>query len=179
MQNNISAIFFDFDSKEGWKVLGESFSARWVVHGESFSGGVKLPEGISSTEETTFETLRRKAKEMGIEILECYYVHSNLCLFSVPSRKTRYFYMMKRYFYLVKRFAGSFPFNEEKKVINGEDEVRIQWYGLEEFETAIYKIPDYKEGYIKAFLKMAEHNEKFRRDNEALFQRYSTVKLSE
>ena len=155
MKSIISAgVFFGFDSKEGWKVLAESFS-----------GGVKFPEAINNPDETTFDALGRKAKEIKLEILECYYVHTTVQTTDI------------RYFYLVKRFEGSFPFAYAKIILEGKDETIIKWWSLKEFETAIFQIPDYKDGYIKAFLKMAEHNEVFRRDNAEMFERYSAMKF--
>ena len=179
-----AGVIFSSDEKERvWKILVAS-DARFLkedeINGKTPIKTGKIIGGTNKDEvtkallnETAFDTLKREImEEAKLTVLECYFVHS----YDIPGRVAGTTHT--RYFYLVKRFSGSFPFDEIKSIKDGTDIVKIWWSNLRNFEEIIFKFPNHKEGYIKAFLKMAEYNEKFRQDNADMFARYSAMKFN-
>jgi ADP-ribose pyrophosphatase YjhB (NUDIX family) len=172
MQDHFSAgVIFAFDQNDlKWKTIGAT-DMRFS-DGVKISGGTNKDDNKVLLNETPEETLEREIKEeTNLTVSESILAHSYVIPGRIPGT------MHARYFYLVKGFSGSFPFDSERNILDGKDEVKTRWWGLEEFEVAIFKFPNHKEGYIKAFLEMANLNENFRRDNAETFARYSAMKF--
>jgi ADP-ribose pyrophosphatase YjhB (NUDIX family) len=172
MDHFSAGIVFGFDEKDYvWKVIGATDMR--------FANGVKVPGGtnkddknILMTNETPEETLKREMKEeTNLSVSEYELVHSYIIPGRMPGTKHT------RNFFLVKSFSGSFPFETKINIEDGKDEVQTKWWNLGEFEIAIFKFPNHKEGYVRAFLAMAKSDEKFRTENAEMYARYSAMKF--
>lgn len=174
MNHFCAGVYFGFDSKENlWKVLGAT-DARFPM-------GVKIPGGTNKDENADFlldekpgnTLIREFIEETGLKPEgEFNKVHS----VTLPGRKpgdTPH----TRYFYLVRKVVGIFPFGSAKEFRDDKDDVKVRWWNLRDFENAIFRFPNHVEGYVKAFLAMANLDDKFRQDNLEMFNRYSTMKF--
>jgi 8-oxo-dGTP pyrophosphatase MutT (NUDIX family) len=173
--NHFSAgVFFGKNPQDGkWYVLGATDSR--------FPTGVKIPGGTNKDENANFlldekpgNTLVREfIEETGLKPEgEFDKVHS----VTLPARKlgeTDH----TRYFYLVRKVVGIFPFGSVKEFRDDKDDVKVRWWNLQDFEKAIFRFPNHKEGYVKAFLQMANLDEKFKQDNLEMFNRFSAIKF--
>jgi len=174
MNHFCAGIFFGLNSADGkWSVLGATDSR--------YPENVKIPGGTNKDEKANFlleekpgnTLIREFIEETGLKPEgEFNKVHS----VTLPARKlgdTPH----TRYFFLVRKVVGIFPFSSVKEFRDDKDDVKVRWWNLEEFEKAIFRFPNHKEGYVKAFLAMANLEEKFRQDNLEMFNRFSVMKF--
>jgi len=160
-----AGAFFAFNP-DGWE---------WYVLGVTnirYPSIVKLPGGTNKEfpKETPGETLKREFKEeTGLKTLGEF-----LQVYSVRIPGGVLGSMHTKYFYLVKKISGDFPFGDVREFDDGGCKLRVRWWNLQDFERAL--LTNHKDGFTKAFIAMANFDEKFCQDNLDMVDRYSRIK---
>ncbi len=166
-----AGVYFSFDTKDNrWKVLGATDSR--------FPNDAKIPGGTNKDdetkeliEETPGDTLKREFyEETGFRTNgECLQAH----FVKIPGRVKGTIHT--RYFYLVKNATGNFPFDFIREFTDDKDKIKVRWWTLQDFEKAL--LINHRNGFVKAFLAMANSDEKFRQDNLEMYDRFSVMKF--